>query len=142
MSYTPLHSAVGMSIVRIIPIPWVSLPVAFISHFILDLIPEAPFQQQYKIESKMIPFVQMMLMGFVFGYLVVNLSVITVLGFICANLPDMIDAVFTMRRKREFFCCHPTGWFPFNPDIWKMTAVNAYSTIFVDILLVWLLLMK
>lgn len=42
MLYTP-HFLTGAAIVSLIPNPWVSFPLAFISHFALDIVPHNDF---------------------------------------------------------------------------------------------------
>jgi hypothetical protein len=104
MANPTLHSAIGMGIVSIVPVPFLSLPLAFISHFLLDYFPEhigKPTGWMMLIET-------ILCLGIIYTLVTLG-SWMFVLGAIAANLPDMLEGIYYLFKKKWF--AYPK-WFP------------------------------
>jgi len=101
MLSTP-HILVGSAIINIIPNPLISLPIAFLSHFLLDFMPHWDF----KITLKPRPLLYA-LIDYVFGITLVfwitladTNQLFIILGGIFATLPDFMMASWKVLNLR------------------------------------------
>lgn len=133
MAMTPIHAAVGMGIVTIIPNPWISIPVAFLSHVFVDLYPEW-YNQDKKYDSKelLMGIIEVLLMVFVGFVLFRENSWILWCGAIAANLVDLWDAFNVVFKRQRFWFCHPGGWFPVKVESWQSFGMKALQTAVLD----------
>jgi len=141
MALTPMHTIVGISLVKIIPNPFIGILSAFLSHFILDLYPECNLNDcKSKTTIALFGIVELFLFGLIITEAINNLSIVIVAGAISANIPDIWDAVNVKRGKKRFWCCHPKGWFPICSDIWSQSSLNIEANMMLDLLFIGLLL--
>ncbi|MCK9440285.1 MAG: hypothetical protein M0Q13_02550 [Methanothrix sp.] len=91
MANSALHASIGMAIAKLLPIWWLSLPLAFLSHFIMDLYPEALVNKNNFFEKKNLFFVisQIFLMLFVILIGILESNVFIIIAAILSNLPDI-----------------------------------------------------
>ena len=145
MAYAALHGSIGMAIVKIIPNPWISLPIAFASHLVVDFYPEASVFTNKK-GSVILFWVEIALNAFVTAFFVkdfLNGNWLPFVGFLAGNLMDIIDSIIYLSTKREFWCCHPRGgWFPFPHSWWESFPLPVHANIALDIIIVVLLTLK
>jgi hypothetical protein len=142
MAMTTVHAAIGMGIVTIIPNPWVSIPLAFLSHTITDLYPEW-YNQDKKYDSKEIAMgiIELLLMIFIGFVLFKENSWILWAGAVAANLIDLWDAIYYLITKgKRFWFCHPDGWFPIKVSTWQGFGMRALQTATLDSLFVMIIL--
>lgn len=105
------HALVSGAIVAAIPNPAISLPLAFISHFIMDLIPHWDFGTNWRSRSKVFTgliAIADTIIGFTVTYLFFSGKVATPLLLTAAavgNLPDWLEApyyiFFANQNKKE-----------------------------------------
>lgn len=134
MAMTPLHAAIGIGIVTLIPNPFISLPLAFLSHFLVDLYPEW-YNKDQKLDLKeIIMGVIEALLFFLICFVVYQkMDIFLVLGAFLANLPDVWDAIYPKFSKRKsFWFCHPEGWFPFKVQHWQEFGMRPLQTAALD----------
>jgi len=128
-----MHSAVGAKIGVLIPGP-LGLLFAFLSHFALDLIPEA-----YKgittwfLALETVIFILAIACVFTFS---INPWWMLLCGAV-ANIPDIIDTIYYKIKKKYIFPCHPTYGFKYQN--WSMPIV---INLFLDLFIVLLLLCR
>lgn len=141
MAFTPLHTAVGIGITRIIPWPWVSIPVAFLSHVFVDLYPEWYNQdKRYDWKEIVMGIVELGLMV-VLGYVLFReKSWVVWAGAIAANLIDLWDGINVVLKRNRFWFCHPGGWFPVKVPSWQGFGMTALQTAVLDIIFVCLII--
>jgi hypothetical protein len=143
MSMTPLHMSVGIAIAKLIPNPWIAIPLAFLSHFFLDLYPEwypkqGPSKQEVRdsflgkfsiskyceiIKKILQPFgwkeKTLIIVEFLFGLFVIfslfhTNSWLMVACAIAANFQDITEFLYGLFSKGEkFWFCHTNKLFSF-----------------------------
>jgi len=121
MAMTSLHAAVGIAIVKAVPNPLISIPLALLSHIILDIYPEyytgkGPIFKnikKYNWKEWTLATVQLFLLLSICGFLLKSGSLIMLLGAITANLFDLWDFIYEKITGRCMWFFHPRGWFPF-----------------------------
>jgi hypothetical protein len=149
MANTSMHATIGMAIAKIIPIPFISIPLAFLSHFIVDLYPEW-YNKDNKIDTKekIMGVIQILLMLFVAFVLFHEKSWVLWAGAIAANLVDLWEAIYGLFKKgKGFWFCHPDGWFPFKVNAWQEFGMRAMQTasldaVFNSIILILIMMVK
>lgn len=141
MAFTPLHAVVGMAVVTAIPNPWVSIPVAFASHAVLDLYPEW-YNQDHGYDTKEIVMVQIevFLLFAIILVLIHERSWLLLAGAVAANLIDLWDEIYHRITGRYFWFCHPMGWFPLRVEHWQEFGMRPMQTALLDCLFVGLIL--
>lgn len=150
MAMNPLHAAVGMGIAKLIPIPWISLPLAFLSHILLDLYPEWTVGssgvknrfswKEYGWKDKVLIITQVVLGLAVIGTLIVSKSWILLFAALLANLMDMWDGIYERITKKTFWFVH-RGWFPFKlKSSWQGFAMKPLNNAVLDTIFVLLML--
>ena len=151
MAMTTLHAAAGISITKMIPNPWISLPLSFISHALLDLYPEyysdkqGPKWDLKKYDSKewTLAIVQLLLFIGIIIYLIYMKNWKLFMGAILANIPDLWDFIYKniLKNKTEFWFFHPGGWFPFKlKRYWQEYKLGPLKTAALDFTLVCLMM--
>jgi hypothetical protein len=150
MAMTTVHAAVGMAIVTIIPNPWISIPLAFLSHTLVDLYPEW-YDQDKKYDSKEVAMgiIEILLMVFIGYVLFHEKSWVLWAGAVAANLIDLWDAIYVIVTSKGknilngkcFWFCHPGGWFPFKVSTWQGFGMRALQTATLDFIFVVIILM-
>jgi hypothetical protein len=108
MANSAIHASVGMAILNIIPIWWISFPIIFLSHFILDLYPEAAvYHNNFKAKSNIFFLViQFLLSIFVIITCIIQQSWILFLAAFLANLPDVWDGINFLLKKEKIWFTH------------------------------------
>jgi len=87
------HIAAGAVIAKAIPNPWIAAPLAFVGHFLLDMIPhaQAPTDEGYRPNKRTYVVVSLDLIAsaaFIFYFHLTGTSLVVLLG---AVLPDLLD---------------------------------------------------
>lgn len=97
MLSTP-HILVGGAIVKSIPNPYISLPLAFISHFLFDAIPHWDFAPSLRPKTLLFMFIDYAIGLFLlFGLSLGEVGqLLIIIGGISATLPDFILAVWRL----------------------------------------------
>ncbi len=95
MLETP-HALVGMVIVAVIPNPLVSLPLAFLSHFAVDMLPHWNWKPDVRPLSLLGIVLDLILLEIIVGYLAFqsSLQLDLVAGAFFAILPDLLEAPY------------------------------------------------
>jgi hypothetical protein len=145
MANAGLHAAIGISIVKIIPIWWISLPLAFLSHFIMDLYPEASVNQDnfYKKENLLFTIIQFLLVLFVVSISILNGNfLLFMFAALIGNLPDIMDAVNVLLKRKKFWFVHG-GNFPIAIPFkdWQGFSMKSWQNAILDLVFVSLLLL-
>jgi len=143
VAYTAMHGAVGVALTKVIPNPWVALPLAVASHLLVDLFPEASCFP-VKRRSVVLFVVEVTLAGLVVGMALHDGldhgRWLSLAGFLAANLMDLMDAVLYLTLRRELWCSHPRGgWFPLPAAWWRAPALSVQATAVLDVTFVGLL---
>lgn len=142
MANTPMHAAVGMTLVKLLP-AWLGLPLAFLSHFALDLYPEATGikpNNAFKKKNLFFTIVQILLVLLVIAVCVVKGSWLYVVAALLANLPDMWDAVNALLKRPKFWYVHD-GNFPCKVNGWQEFAMRPWKNAVLDLIFVGFLLL-
>jgi hypothetical protein len=131
MAMTPTHVAVGMSIGLLVPNPAVSIPLAFVSHFLFDLYPEWGNSDK-KVDRVDVACV---LVEIFLGLYTV--ATLWTLGrwelwacAVAANLVDLCDFILERAVGRKVWFCHG-GHFPLRVA-WPSLAMNPWQTALLD----------
>ena len=95
MLETP-HALVGMAVVTLIPNPLISLPLAFISHFIVDMLPHWNWKPDTRPLSLLGIILDLILLEIIAVYLIARSSqpIILAAGSFFAILPDLLEAPY------------------------------------------------
>ncbi len=95
MLETP-HALVGMVVVAAIPNPLVGLPLAFLSHFAVDMLPHWNWEPNTRPLSLLGIGLDLILLEILIGYLAFQspLQLILVGGAFFAILPDLLEAPY------------------------------------------------
>lgn len=150
MAFTPLHATIGITIAKIIPNPWVSLPVAFFSHIIVDLYPEwypsvSGIKNKWDFKSYgwkefTLMIIQCFLVGFILSYLYKEQDWILLAGAVVANLMDVWDFLWEKITKDKFWF-HHGGWFPFRKTFsWQGQGMRALQNVTLDAMFIILII--
>ncbi len=93
MLETP-HALVGMVIAATIPNPWVSLPLCFLSHFVVDMLPHWNWEPDTRPLSLLGIVFDLILLEILIGYLAFRSPLQPNLagGAFFAILPDLVEA--------------------------------------------------
>ena len=93
MLETP-HALVGMVVAAAIPNPWISLPLAFLSHFGVDMLPHWNWQPDARPLSLLGIVLDLILLEILIGYLAFRspLQLNLAGGAFFAILPDLLEA--------------------------------------------------
>jgi hypothetical protein len=144
MANAGIHAAVGMAISKLIPIWWLSLPLAFLSHFIMDLYPEAAVGEYNfkKKENRLFVIVETLLVILVIIVCIVEHSWLLALSALMANLPDMWDAINVLLKKDRFWFVHG-GKFPISVKFedWQGFSMKPFQNAILDLMFVGLILL-
>lgn len=106
------HALVATLIVAKFPDPFISLPLAFGSHFICDMIPHWDSGINHRQKSKTRLFSEAsvdVLLGFIVSYIIYTLFLegnnylLLYIGIIVSQLPDWITAPYLIFRVRNSF---------------------------------------
>jgi hypothetical protein len=137
MANAGLHAAIGMAIVKIIPIWWISLPLAFISHFFMDLYPEASvnLKNYKKKENLLFTISQIVLVLFVVSVAIIQHSYIMIIAAFLSNLPDLWDEINSLLKRKNFWFVHG-GNFPFKVEHWQYFCMTSFQNAVLDIIFV------
>ena len=142
MAFTPLHATVGITLAKVIPNPWVSIPVAFFSHIIVDLYPEWYPKvsglkskwdfKNYTWKEYTLIIVQCLLVGLIISYLIMKGDWILFAGAVAANLMDVWDFIWEKLFKDKFWF-HHGGFFPFRKTFsWQGHGMRALQNVAID----------
>jgi hypothetical protein len=113
-----------------------------LSHFFLDRYPKwYNKENQYGPKEIITIIVEILLMAFVGFVLFHQKNWFLWAGAISANLPDLWDAINVLRKKQEFWFCHPNGWFPVKVIGWQGTSMTALQTATLDSIFIITILM-
>jgi len=95
MLETP-HALVGMVIAATIPNPWVALPLAFLSHFGVDMLPHWNWEPDARPLSLLGIVLDLILLEILVGYLAFQspLKLNLAAGAFLAILPDLVEAPY------------------------------------------------
>ena len=140
MAMTPTHLATGMAIGAIFSNPVISIPIAFLSHFVFDLYPE------WGNEDKEVDKVDIATVAI---EIALGLAAVNVL-FLChswemwvcaaaANFVDGWDFIYKKIKGSKMWFCHG-GPFPVRVPSWCGMAMRPLQTAFLDFGYVGLLL--
>lgn len=144
MANSALHASIGMAIAKLLPIWWLSLPLAFLSHFIMDLYPEASVHQYnyYKKENRFFVITQILLMIFVILIGILSHNIFIIIAAVLANLPDMWDAVNVIAKRKKIWFCHG-GNFPVKVAFkdWQGFSMKPFQNALLDTIFVTLILL-
>ncbi len=99
------HSLIGAAIVTKIPDPAISLPLAFLSHFVMDKIPHWDIMTNHPKSPKRIVIESAIdvLLGFVLSILIFGFNPLILCAAFLAQLPDWLEIPYTIFGKRFFF---------------------------------------
>lgn len=101
--YSSVHGVTGAIIMVAAPSPIIGIPLAFVSHFLLDYIGESSIgdkKQSSTIEGSL-------LLAFIIASLYSNFAWLALIGWVVGNLPDLIDKPNNwFRGKKQWFSCH------------------------------------
>jgi len=153
MAMTSLHAAVGVAIARAIPNPFISLPLAFISHSFLDYYPEwypkisgVKKKDEFKLSSYglrdyFLFIVQFLLCVSVLLYCIKESNWIYFAAAFLANLMDVWDAIYQKIFGKTFWFQHG-GDFPFRlKGSWQSGGMKPEANAVLDMMLVVLVLL-
>jgi len=141
MANTTLHSAIGIAISKIIPIPFLSIPVSFISHAFVDLYPEwYSNEKKYGIKEVSMLVIEILLAIFILVYLIHAKSLILWIGAISANFMDIWDYVYFKLKSKNFWFCHSGGSFPLKVSEWQGFGMRPLQTAVLDVIFVVIIL--
>lgn len=126
------HALVSAAIVAAVPNPAISLPLAFTSHFIMDVIPHWDFGTNWRARSKSMTGIVAILdtiIGFTVTYFLFSGKVATPLLFTAVslgNLPDWLEApyyIFFASQKKEHLDTSATFWEKLTYRIYKIENI-------------------
>ena len=151
MAFTPLHATVGITMAKIIPNPWISIPVAFFSHIIVDLYPEwTPAVsgikskwdfEHYTWKEYTLMIIQCFLAGLIIAYLFKQGNWIIFAGAVSANFMDIWDFLWEKIWKDKFWFVHG-GFFPFRKTFsWQGFGMRALQNVTLDALFIILIIL-
>lgn len=105
------HALVGASIATQIPNPWISLPLSFLSHFIIDKIPHWDAMTNKHNKTKRQIYTQTAI-DIILGYFLVIIifwgifkvsdPVLVMLSAFTAQLPDFLEAPYLVLNSKAF----------------------------------------
>lgn len=137
MANTPMHSVIGLSLVKILP--WyIALPLSFLSHFLLDLYPEATgIDNKNGLQKQNMFFtITQFLLGIgIILFLIFNFTWLNLIAIILANLPDIWDAICVLTKRNKFWFCHH-GNFPFKIEHWQEFCMQPWKNAVLDLIFV------
>jgi len=150
MALSTLHAAIGISIVKIIPNPWISLPVAFFSHILVDLYPEwSPSVSKlkswfdfknYTWKESLLVILQGLLTGWILYHLF-QANLIFFVGAFLANAIDLWDFLWEKILGDKFWF-HHGGFFPFRKTFsWQGKGMRPLNCAFLDAIFVSIILL-
>ena len=89
------HVIVGATLARAIPNPWIVAPIAFASHFLLDMIPhaQAPTEEGYRPNSRTYIFVGLDLVATAIFLFYFGLTAKSFVSVFASVLPDILDVL-------------------------------------------------
>ena len=95
MLETP-HALVGMLVAAVIPNPWISLPLAFLSHFLVDMLPHWNWEPDTRPLSLLGIVLDLILLEILIGYMAFQspLKLNLAAGAFFAILPDLLLAPY------------------------------------------------
>lgn len=104
MLETP-HALVGMAIAATIPNPWVSLPLAFLSHFGVDMLPHWNWEPDVRPLSLLGIVLDLILLEILIGYLAFQspLKLNLAAASLFAILPDLLLAPYIFLGSNNRF---------------------------------------
>jgi hypothetical protein len=121
------HTAIAIGIYKIIPNPYISICLCFLSHIPADLFPESN-QFEGLILGKCKLSVSLAISFLVEGFcaylvvksLITNYSLVILICAIAVNLPDIWDFIYWKIYKKNFWFFHWNGSFPFKVGKWQL----------------------
>jgi len=141
MGTIPLHTVLGIAIAKIIPNPWISLPLSFLSHTIIDLYPEwYDKKNKYDPREMFLASIESVLILFIMIVIIQENNWVLLLGAISANLIDLWDGINELLKKKPFWFCHGGEW-PMKVDSWQGTGMRPIQTAFSDSIFVVIILL-
>ena len=122
------HALVSAAIVAAVPNPYISLPLAFASHFIMDVIPHWDFGTNWRSRSKtatgLVALVDT-LIGFTVTYFLFSGKISVPMIFAAAsvgNLPDWMEAPYYI-----FFATQKKEHLEQSAGFWEKVTYNIYK---------------
>ena len=147
MANTVMHATVGVAIATIIPVWWIVLPLAFLSHMFLDLYPETYDVNKdnfLKKKNLFYTIIQLLLIIGIITFLIVSYSWLLWVAAFIANLPDLWDAIyqFVLKKEGSFWFFHPGGKWPFKRYFpWQEFGMRPIQTAVLDLIFVSIILL-
>lgn len=132
------HAITGAFVATLIKEPLAALPLAFLSHFLLDLMPHIGLDEygghlKKKALFHRILFIDAILLAAFFGFLIsVNVGWLIFAGAIVSGMPDIGWAYrYTVQEKAGSFTPKPMGWFSrvHSKIQWHQTLKGAFFEI-------------